>query len=105
MGRGRPFRDFPGNQRWGQLIEDQLERYQNCPYKFGKTCISLEIVKTVQEYGGRFIQKTGEGWKLLDAPVAREKSLRAFRPRIMKSNYTSGSEALGEGRAKRMKYV
>jgi hypothetical protein len=104
MGRGRPFRDFHGNQRWGQLIEDQVERYRNCPDKFGKTCISLQVVKSVQEYGGRFIQQAGEGWKLLDDTVARDKTLRGFRPRIMKSTDTAGSGALGEGRAKRMKY-
>jgi hypothetical protein len=104
MGRGRPFRDFHGNQRWSRLIEDQVERYQSCRDKFDKTIISMEVVKSVQEYGGRFIQRTGEGWKLLDDTVAREKTLRGFRPRIIKSADTAGLEALGEGRSKRLKY-
>jgi hypothetical protein len=97
MGRGLPFRDFHGNQLWARLIDDNLERYQTCPDKFGKTCLSLEIIQTIQEHGGRFLQQTGEGWKVLDDAVARDKTLRAFRPRIAKYVGTASP-------AKRMKY-
>mmetsp|Transcript_10718 Transcript_10718/g.16836 ORF Transcript_10718/g.16836 Transcript_10718/m.16836 type:complete len:476 (-) Transcript_10718:2224-3651(-) len=101
MGRGRPFRDFPGNHKWGLLIEDYVERYVNCETKFGKTCLSMEVVKTVHEYGGRFLQQTEGGWQVLDDAIARDKTLRAFRPRIMAKGYNG--EVADKDRSKRMK--
>jgi hypothetical protein len=108
LGRGRPFRKYPGNLRWSRLIEAQLERYQTCGDKFGKTCISIEVIKAVQEYGGRFIQQTEEGWKVLEDSIAREKTLRAFRPRINRNvGHTAYDSDPGdtnaEGPVKRMK--
>ena len=84
MGRGLPYRQFIGNQRWGKLIETQLPRYQQCgDDRFSKTCISMQVVKVVQDYGGRFLQrKEGQGWTILDDVKARDKTLRAFRPRM-----------------------
>jgi hypothetical protein len=103
MGRGRPFRAFSGNQRWGSLIEDNLDRHKNSESKFAKTCLSMDLVKTVQEYGGRFLQQTGGGWKVLDDAIARDKTSRAFRPRIIAKG--NDGEDIDKSRAKRMKHA
>ena len=81
IGRGRPYQEFPGNQRFGRLVDSQLKAYQDCS-KFSKTCLSMDIVKTVQQYGGRFIEKTdADFWKVVDDSMAREKVSASFRTR------------------------
>jgi hypothetical protein len=85
MGRGRPYQEFPGNQRFGRLIDAHLDLYHKCSDRFGKTCLSMDIAKTVQEYGGRFIARTKSGtWKVIDDVVAREKTAIGFRSRVSK---------------------
>lgn len=85
VGRGRPYQGYPGNIRFGQLIEAQNDEYHTRSDKFAKTCISIDIVKRVKEYGGRFIERTKDGaWTVIDDSAAREKTAIGFRSRVSK---------------------
>ena len=86
VGRGRPYQDYSGNQRWIRIIEDHLEMYHKHIDRFAKTCLSMDIVKQVQDYGGRFIERTKSGgaWCEIDDVMAREKTVVAFRSRVNK---------------------
>jgi hypothetical protein len=87
IGRGTPYHEHIGNILLAQLVETRLGRYLECmDDSFGKTCISMEVVKSVQESGGRFLQKsTGEvGWKVVDYTVARQKASNVFRCKVSK---------------------
>jgi hypothetical protein len=88
VGRGRPYQEYPGNQRLGSLVEAQLERYRNTEDRFEKTCIILE---TVQNSKSRFLQKTPEGWwKVAPDKAAREKTCSAFRSKMGRTNNDGG---------------
>jgi hypothetical protein len=55
VGMGINIRGLPGFRRFHCLISSSQERYETFP-KFEKTVISLEIVSTVKQVGGRFLQ-------------------------------------------------
>jgi hypothetical protein len=85
IGRGSPYHGFAGNIRLSRLIDSQLARYRECGVdNFRKTCISMDVVKSVEEYGGRFIQKNKKGWLLADYTIARQKAANAFRAKMAK---------------------
>eukprot|EP00339_Tiarina_fusa_P004924 CAMPEP_0117013002 /NCGR_PEP_ID=MMETSP0472-20121206/10810_1 /TAXON_ID=693140 ORGANISM="Tiarina fusus, Strain LIS" /NCGR_SAMPLE_ID=MMETSP0472 /ASSEMBLY_ACC=CAM_ASM_000603 /LENGTH=482 /DNA_ID=CAMNT_0004716191 /DNA_START=113 /DNA_END=1561 /DNA_ORIENTATION=+ len=86
VGRGRPYQEYIGNQRLSRLVESHSERYRNMEDRFEKSCILLEIVKTVRDSNGRFLQKTAGGWKVASDKVAREKTCSAFRSKVGKAN-------------------
>jgi hypothetical protein len=111
VGRGRPYQEFPGNQRFGRLIDENLDRYHTSSDKFAKTCMSMDIVKSTQEYGGRFIERTPSGWKVIDDVGAREKTAIGFRSRVSKVSFKlgekssrAGSGSLPSSESKRARY-
>jgi hypothetical protein len=81
FGWGAPYNISPGNRGWEQLIATHGNRYADSN-NFDKTCISMEMIKTVHEYNGRFLQRIPNIWKALDDASAREKATRAFRTRM-----------------------
>jgi hypothetical protein len=80
IGRGQPYRDLPGNVVWDAAIHANFERYQDSS-KFEKTCISMDLVKTVKDTGAHFLERHSDGWKVLDNVSARKKTVVAFRNR------------------------
>ena len=84
LGRGRPFQEYIGNRQFISLVEAERERYQRTEDKFEKTCISIDIVKKIQDIGGRFLDRTEEGWEVVNDVTAREKASRAFRAKYSK---------------------
>jgi hypothetical protein len=89
IGRGRPYQDFSGNRRLAFLIDANLKRYREHS-RFEKTCLTMDLVKSVLAYGGRFIERTDLGWKLIDESAAREKISRGFRTKFAKNTAASG---------------
>ena len=89
IGRGVPYQHFKGNIQWNDLIYANLSRYSQSK-QFEKTCISMEMVQTVQQkYNGRFLIRDPKandnnirGWTILSDSVAREKAASAFRTRL-----------------------
>mmetsp|Transcript_5570 Transcript_5570/g.8340 ORF Transcript_5570/g.8340 Transcript_5570/m.8340 type:complete len:506 (-) Transcript_5570:491-2008(-) len=86
IGRGKPYRDLPGNAVWDVAIQGAFDRYRACTTQFEKTCISMDVVKSVQDTGSRFLEREGDGWKILDDVVARKKTAVAFRNRARDSS-------------------
>ena len=86
VGRGRPYQEFPGNQRLGVFVEQNVDRVKDVKDRYEKTNIFLEVVKKVKATGGRFISKTSEGWwKVTSDKTAREKTCSAFRSKMGKT--------------------
>jgi hypothetical protein len=79
IGREHPYHDFSRTRRFLEVIDPELERYSQSDEKFWKTCISMAVVKKVQEWNGRFLHRTETGWKVFDDNAAREKVINIFR--------------------------
>jgi hypothetical protein len=91
VGRGRPYQEYPGNQRLSRFVEAQSIRYRDADDRFEKSCIILGVIKTVHDSNGRFLQKTWEGWKVASDKVAREKTCSAFRSKVGKASINDGT--------------
>lgn len=57
LGRGRPYQEYVGNQKLARIVERYRMAYQRAADRFEKTCISMDVVKSVYASGGRFLQK------------------------------------------------
>ena len=79
LGRGKPFQEFPGNLRMMEHVDFYRLQYIKTDERLEKSCISSIIVKQLQESGTRFLQRTKEGWEVVDFEVARAKVSKALR--------------------------
>jgi len=81
VGRGRPYQQFSGNVFLHDLIRrDYVEEYgQPDTGRYQKTCIMVDAMNAMKELGGRFLERTNEGWKVVSDQVARKKVNSAFR--------------------------
>ena len=80
LGRGRPYQEYCGNQILMNLVEDERQYYQSVTDKFEKTCVTMSIVSKIKnDIGGKFLQRTSEGWEVVTDTVAREKVSHTFR--------------------------
>jgi hypothetical protein len=108
VGRGRPYREYSGNQRWSRLIDALLEKHHRSADRFAKTCITMDVVKTVHERGGRFLSRTSTGWEVLDDLTAREKTASGFRTRQVAKTaaaaVSSSGGGFGGGSVKRLRH-
>eukprot|EP00339_Tiarina_fusa_P004947 CAMPEP_0117025988 /NCGR_PEP_ID=MMETSP0472-20121206/19143_1 /TAXON_ID=693140 ORGANISM="Tiarina fusus, Strain LIS" /NCGR_SAMPLE_ID=MMETSP0472 /ASSEMBLY_ACC=CAM_ASM_000603 /LENGTH=485 /DNA_ID=CAMNT_0004732857 /DNA_START=14 /DNA_END=1471 /DNA_ORIENTATION=- len=89
VGRGVPYQNFSGNRRLNDLIESKFLNDYNATAmdKFEKTCLYLDVIKTVKEtLGGRFLGRTPEGWTVVTETAARKKVNSAFRSRLAKKS-------------------
>ena len=91
-GRGRPYQDFPGNIRVGEMVDEQVPTYLKTSERTVKTMIANGIVERVKEAGGRFLSRRKDGWKIADEKVARGKISQALRVRTLKLVRTEGME-------------
>lgn len=94
LGRGRPFQQYAGNQRLNRMVDAHREQYQRIIDRFEKTCLSMDIVKLVQESGGRFLQRTQHGWERVTDFVAREKVSHSFRTKPSSSTSSLASSVM-----------
>ena len=73
-----------------EFVEEKRSEYQSLQDKFEKTCITMSVVNKIKnDLGGRFIQRTTNGWKEVDDSVAREKVSHTFRTKTNKSKTNS----------------
>jgi hypothetical protein len=83
IGRGRPYRDFPGNLPWNQLISEHVHRYRQSKSRFEKMCVTVDVVKLIRASNVRFVlERTSSGWKVLDDVCVREKAVVAFQNKL-----------------------
>ena len=74
MGRGVSCRSWVGNQRFLNLVKEFVDPYMEASQgRIEKTMIAIEIVQRVQLDGGRFIERTSNGWKTVSDHVAKDK--------------------------------
>eukprot|EP00339_Tiarina_fusa_P009404 CAMPEP_0117018054 /NCGR_PEP_ID=MMETSP0472-20121206/13999_1 /TAXON_ID=693140 ORGANISM="Tiarina fusus, Strain LIS" /NCGR_SAMPLE_ID=MMETSP0472 /ASSEMBLY_ACC=CAM_ASM_000603 /LENGTH=470 /DNA_ID=CAMNT_0004722569 /DNA_START=147 /DNA_END=1559 /DNA_ORIENTATION=+ len=103
LGRGRPYQDFSGNRRFAELIDTQMTRFRSCRSQFEKTCVIMDVVKTVHDSKGRFLKRTAVGWEVISDEVARKKAGTTFRTRTVLAARETPSSVPSNRGAKRMK--
>jgi hypothetical protein len=83
MGRGRPFITWPGNVSLPQRVIPYIDRYIDMGDIYnGKAGIALEVVDSVRQEGGRFLQRSTGLWETVDDQKAKEKVSQIFRAEI-----------------------
>ena len=82
LGRGKPFQVHQGNLVLGELIAKYHHRYQ-VSNKKEKIQMCLDVIKEVQDAGGRFLKKNTDinpdMWEEVSLSLAREKVAHGFR--------------------------
>lgn len=79
FGRGRPIQEHFGNLRYHALLDCYMDAYERAK-KFDKKKIAMQIVRTVQEHGGRFLKQESAGWEVVeDNNVSLKKVAHGFR--------------------------
>jgi hypothetical protein len=80
-GRGKGIQAHPGNKRLRELVEANLERYEQAS-RLEKTLLAETIVRNIKDTSGRFLKldsgRAG-GWTEVNDEVARDKIAHAFR--------------------------
>jgi hypothetical protein len=56
-GRGRAFRQHPGNDAFNKTIRDNLQQYVDAPKRMDKTIIVATVVSSLRENGARFLKQ------------------------------------------------
>ncbi|KAG7361442.1 hypothetical protein IV203_036542 [Nitzschia inconspicua] len=91
LGRGRPYQNYSGNTLLSNILNVRRQEYNEAS-RFEKTVIAYDIVKTIHENGGRFIQRneSTDGWVEVPEAVARDKVSSGFRSkaRVQESQAT-----------------
>ena len=81
--RGTKSRLHPGNERYRTVVESRKPEYHAIPVKdkYLKTKFAEDLVKHIQGYGGRFLEKDKETgrWFIIADALARRKAGQALR--------------------------
>jgi hypothetical protein len=81
LGRGKPTQDRPGNVRFRDMLDKNMDKYEQGE-KGAKGIVSAYIIHIVKEEGGRFLKELEDGgWVEVDDATARAKVNHAFRAR------------------------
>jgi hypothetical protein len=83
-GRGKGRSNSPGNQRFKEVVQDNLQRYDDAPTKADKSRVVESVVTTIQKLGGRFVkQEVSSGdWYQIGPRDARSKVAHAIRDHL-----------------------
>lgn len=107
-GRGKAYREWPGNESFRKLIEDRLEDYSNAKGRYEKGIIIREIVDQVRaqsSQGGGFVKQDPTGrWYEVGDFLAREKTSQHFRD-CLHFRYSSSNNAKKRRRQMEAKLV
>ena len=91
-GRGKGRWNSPGNQRFKQVVQDNLQRYGDAPTKADKSRVVESVVTTIQKLGGRFVKKdeSSGNWYQIGPRDARSKVAHAIRDHLAASSCKRG---------------
>lgn len=78
LGRGKPLQKYSGNLNYHYIVQMYHERYEDAA-KGVKSELAMEIVKTIQAQGGRFLKQDTVGWTMITDEAARSKVSHTFR--------------------------
>ena len=83
-GRGKGRWNSPGNQRFKEVVQDNLQRYGDAPTKADKSRVVESVVTTIQKLGGRFVKKddSSGNWYQIGPRDARSKVAHAIRDHL-----------------------
>ena len=88
MGRSKK---WIGNTRFASLVNSYTEKYNKGSERLDKTVVAMEVLHTIHSEGGRFIDRTKQGWKVVDDSVAREKISQALRMAVLKQQQNAAA--------------
>jgi hypothetical protein len=81
LGKGKPIQQRPGNTRYREMVERNMDRYEE-GNRGAKYAVVASITYLLKEEGGRFLKETEDGgWVEVDEATARLKISHAFRSR------------------------
>lgn len=69
LGRGQHIK-HEGNSKFRRIVRERVVDYATCRNKSAKDAIAREIVRAVEERGGRFVRKMGDGHEALPTAAA-----------------------------------
>lgn len=78
LGRGKPLQKFSGNLNYHYVIEGYHDRYEAAA-KGVKAELAMEIVKKIDDQGGRFLKQDEAGWTVIANEAAKCKVSHTFR--------------------------
>ena len=79
LGRGKPIQDRPGNVRFREMIDKNIDKYDKGEHG-AKVLVSAYIVRILKEEGVRFLKELKDGgWAEVDEATALAKVGHAFR--------------------------
>jgi hypothetical protein len=80
-GRGRAFRQHPGNKVFNKTIRHNLQRYVNAPKKMDKSIVVATVVRLLRASGARFLKqdKKSKGFYEVAADQVHGKTGHAIR--------------------------
>jgi hypothetical protein len=82
FGRGKPIQQRPGNIRYREMVEKQMDRYDEGGTSGSKCAVTASIVYLVKKEGSRFLKEMEDGgWAEVDEATARVKISHVFRTR------------------------
>lgn len=99
VGRGRFIQEHVGNLRYRHIVESRMEKYEQATKRVEKTDLTAEVVKVVNEKGGRFLKQDGGGWIEIDVDSARDKVSHSFRNLRKAMVTTVTNKSASKGRA------
>jgi hypothetical protein len=81
LGRGKAIQQRPGNIRYREMVEKQMDRYDEGD-RGAKYTVTASIVYLLKEEGGRFLKELEDGsWAEVDEATALLKTSHTFRTR------------------------
>lgn len=81
IGRGHPYQNFAGSRRVLKLVDENLDKYRGESSYRSKSTLAANIVNQIKNEGGRFLQRTENGWVQVDDGKAQTRVNNAFRMR------------------------
>lgn len=81
FGRGKKYREHPGNILMVDVLDRYIPEYQEAGIK-EKSLIIAKVTRVVVNGGARFLKLDDVVWKEVDEKLAREKVSHSFRTRI-----------------------
>jgi len=100
LGRGGKSNHHPGNDRYRRLIQSNKPLYRSSP-KHSKLLISKEVVRSVLEEGGRFLEKSAKDgmWYSVSYMRAVKKASVCLRERGVAKAVEGKSKSVGPTKA------
>jgi hypothetical protein len=90
-GRHKAAFDNIGNRRFRVLVSLAHEKYANAPTRAHKSSVIKEIIDSVHNGGGRFLQRLGSVWVELDDKQTHDKVGHALRDMAVASKTKQGN--------------